>query len=111
MLGCLGSEEVLGKRSGPGAGGLANFRDYFVSLVCRRPDLKEVLVVLEEVLGLLEEVLVSGRGAWILERCLDLYRRGAWIYIYRRGAWIQEWCLGLGKLLGSRRGAWIKERR
>jgi len=67
VLGCLGSEEVLGKRSGPGAGGLANFRDYFVSLVCRRPDLKEVLVVLEEVLGLLEEVLV-----YIRARCLDL---------------------------------------
>ena len=47
---CLGSVLVLGLE------GL---------LICRRPDLKEVLVVLEEVLGLLEEVLVSGRGAWI----------------------------------------------
>ena len=69
---------MLGKRSGPGAGGLANLRDCsFFLLVCRRPALKKVLVILEEVLAFLE-------GAWIQERCLDL-----------------------GEVLGSRRGAWI----
>ena len=70
--------EVLGKRSGPGAGGLANLRDCsFLLLVCRCPALRKVLVSLEKVLAFL-------KGAWIQERCLDL-----------------------GEVLGSRRGAWI----
>ena len=57
---------MLGKRSGPGAGGLANLRDCsFFLLVCRRPALKKVLVILEKLLSCLEEVLGSRRRAWI----------------------------------------------
>ena len=57
---------MLGKRSGPRAGGRANFRDcFFCMLVCRRPALKEVLVILEKLLSCLEEVLGSRRRAWI----------------------------------------------
>ena len=57
---CLESVPVLGRE------GVQIFATvFFCMLVCRRPALKEVLVILEKLLSCLEEVLGSRRRAWI----------------------------------------------